>query len=71
MGCGSLKKQSMDTLPPANSLVKCSPVAKDGKYKTFGEIYSKLVEVIHQNNDCAGKHNSLVDYVEATHGDSQ
>jgi hypothetical protein len=43
---------------------RCSEIAKDGKYKNFGETLTKLVEVIGMYNECSSRHNALIEYEE-------
>lgn len=61
MGCSSLNVQST-AIPPPNSVTKCEQLVKDGHYKTFGEVLEKLIDTIGKYNDCAAKHNTLVDF---------
>lgn len=57
-GCASLKGQSTLVTP------RCEPIAKDGKYKTFGEVTEKLIDLIDQYSECAANHNKMVDFYE-------
>lgn len=41
---------------------KCVELQPDGHYKDFGEVLSKLVEIIGMYNDCSTRHNGLVEY---------
>lgn len=50
--------------PPINSMQRCSEIAKDGKYKNFGETLTKLVEIIGMYNECSSRHNALIEYEE-------
>lgn len=63
MGCASLNPPlAIGDSPPPNSLAKCTDIAKDGNYKTFGEVLQKLVDVIGMYNECSERHGGLVDY---------
>lgn len=62
-GCASLSVPSTTPTAPANSTTKCSAVVKDGKYKTFGDLYEKYIGLLGQYGECATKHNGLVDYL--------
>lgn len=63
MGCASLNSPLIiKDNPPVNSMSKCPPLLKDGHYKTFGEVVEKLTDVIGMYNECAKRHEGLVDY---------
>jgi hypothetical protein len=47
-------------------LVKCEKIAKDGRYKDFGEVWIKLNEVTDMQMECAKRHNTLVDQIRKT-----
>lgn len=64
MSCSSLKIQStIKDNPPVNSMAVCPAIQKDGNYKTFGDTVVKLIEVIGLYNECAIRHEALINYV--------
>lgn len=60
-----MKPQLTDNQPPpVNSMQRCPSIAKDGKYQTFGETLTKLVDVIGMYNECRSRHEALINYEE-------
>lgn len=43
-------------------MVLCTEILADGKYKDFGEVMIKLIDVVGMYNECAQRHKGLVDY---------
>lgn len=65
-GCGhNLTVGSVKTYP-SNGLVKCKTTGEIPKLKDkeYGTVISKLVEVMDENDDCAIRHNDLVDFID-------
>lgn len=54
MGCAS--SSNLSIIPTE----KCPLIEKDGNYKTFGEVMTKLTEVIGMYGDCAAHNNAYV-----------
>lgn len=48
---------------PSSTLEKCKEEFEPLENKSFGTFVSKSVEILEEQQDCAIKHNELIDYI--------
>ncbi len=58
-----MSTNSISNKPTEDLLVACPLIKKDGNYRTFGEVWTKLNEVTDVQMECRRIHNALIEYI--------